>query len=580
MGPEDRELFLATASGATTSVRNAIRVSWERSRAASVDLDRPAPAFSPPVNRPTLLTRAAAPVLDALAAELSNEPVCLILTDAKGLVLWRSEGDASLLRSLDSVSLAPGFTYSEAEVGTNGIGTALEVGEAILVDGAEHYTGDLTRFSCAGALITHPVTGGLLGVVDITTQSELSNQLLLSFAKLAAARIQERILDEASMLDRALLGDYHLACQHSGGAVIALGEKVFMMNSVMQQHFDASDQAAIIDQTRDARGRRRPYTALAELPSGLTARLSYQPTFVDELLAGGIVQIRQHRVRSAPPSHKRQIAFPGLAGDNPVWRRTAHQVLDACARREWVIVEGEAGVGKRVIVRAAHAEGADGRRLVTLDASDSVPGDGIADQAAAVLDAGSDLVILHANRLSADSVAELAELLQAVHDDADPRRPWLALTTVEGASAERWGVQLLGFFPRTVRVPPLRHHLTDVPALVRALLDQTGAGDLTLSPAALNQLMRLPWAGNVTQLRAVLSAVSRRRRSGEAGLEDLPPVCRSTVRRQLTPIEAMERDAIVDALALHNGDKLAAASALGMSRATIYRKIRNFELSG
>ncbi|GAA0268954.1 sigma-54-dependent Fis family transcriptional regulator [Cryptosporangium japonicum] len=569
---QDRERFLAAAPGAAPSVRNAIRVSWERSRAASVDLDRPAPAFSPLANRPSLLTRAAAPVLDALAAELVDEPVCLILTDAKGLVLWRSEGQTALLRALDAVSLAPGFTYSEAEVGTNGIGTALEVGQAILVDGAEHYTGDLTRFSCAGALITHPVTGGLLGVVDITTQSELSNQLLLSFAKLAAARIQERILDESSMLDRALLGDYRLACQHSGGAVIALGEKVFMMNSVMQQHFDAGDQAAIIDQSRDARGRRRPYTALAELPSGLTARLSYQPTFVDELLAGGIVQIKPHRAR---PSHRRAIAFPGLAGDNPVWRRTAHEVLDACARREWVIVEGEAGTGKQSIVRAAQAEGAVGRRLVTLSAETDV-----VDRAAAALDADADLLITHAHLLSADCVDGLAALFQSVHDDLDPRGPWIALTTLDGASTEHWGVQLLGFFPRTVRVPPLRHHLTDVPALVRVLLDQLGASELSLSQAALNQLMRLPWAGNITQLRAVLGTVSRRRRSGEAGLEELPPVCRSTVRRQLTPIEAMERDAIVDALALHDGDKLAAASALGMSRATIYRKIRQFELSG
>ena len=40
----------------------------------------------------------------------------------------------------------------------------------------------------------------------------------------------------------------------------------------------------------------------------------------------------------------------------------------------------------------------------------------------------------------------------------------------------------------------------------------------------------------------------------------------------------MERDAIVEALALHDGDKLAASAALGISRATIYRKIRVFEI--
>jgi transcriptional regulator of acetoin/glycerol metabolism len=88
--------------------------------------------------------------------------------------------------------------------------------------------------------------------------------------------------------------------------------------------------------------------------------------------------------------------------------------------------------------------------------------------------------------------------------------------------------------------------------------------------------MRLPWAGNVTHLRSVLAAVARRRRSGVVELDDLPAECLATTRRQLTPIEALERDAIVDALSAHGGDKLTAATALGMSRATIYRKIRDY----
>jgi transcriptional regulator of acetoin/glycerol metabolism len=115
-----------------------------------------------------------------------------------------------------------------------------------------------------------------------------------------------------------------------------------------------------------------------------------------------------------------------------------------------------------------------------------------------------------------------------------------------------------------------------VPALVRSLLTKAGVTDLTFSTMAMNQLMRLPWAGNVTHLRSVLAAVARRRRSGLVELDDLPPECLATTRRQLTAIEALERDAIVDALSAHGGDKPAAAVALGMSRATIYRKIRDY----
>ena len=61
--------------------------------------------------------------------------------------------------------------------------------------------------------------------------------------------------------------------------------------------------------------------------------------------------------------------------------------------------------------------------------------------------------------------------------------------------------------------------------------------------------------------------------------KDLPPECRATTRRVLTPLEAIECDAIVDALLDTDGNKAEAARQLGMSRATIYRKIRGYGLS-
>ena len=73
--------------------------------------------------------------------------------------------------------------------------------------------------------------------------------------------------------------------------------------------------------------------------------------------------------------------------------------------------------------------------------------------------------------------------------------------------------------------------------------------------------------------------VLRTTRAGAVELDDLPPQCRSTSRRSLTPLESLERDAIVQALADHAGNKTDAAGHLGMSRATIYRKIRDYGIT-
>jgi len=58
--------------------------------------------------------------------------------------------------------------------------------------------------------------------------------------------------------------------------------------------------------------------------------------------------------------------------------------------------------------------------------------------------------------------------------------------------------------------------------------------------------------------------------------KDLPPECRTVSRRLLSPLESMERDAIVSSLLDFNGNKVKAAESLGMSRATIYRKIHEY----
>jgi transcriptional regulator of acetoin/glycerol metabolism len=572
-----RDSFLtSTEFKAGTDVQNWIRVSWQRSQASLVDADRPSPAFFDRSDHETTLTRAALPVFDSLSKELANEPACLILTDSKGIVLHRGGGDPSLLKALDSVYLAPGFSYNEAEVGTNGIGTALEVGAPLLVNGNEHYNGSLRMFSCAGALVTHPVTGALLGVIDITTKAENSNSLLLSFAKLAARRIQERILEEANQLDHALLSDYYTACRHTGGSVIAIGGEVFMMNEVTQQHFDANDQAALIDQTRDARGRTTPFTLVTDLPSGTTARLVYQPTFVGASLAGGIVQVKNQPAGGRLTAAGRTPTLAGLAGASPQWRHVTQDVLDARGRCEWLVLEGESGVGKLSVLRAAQEHVAPGRRLAVLDSAEAEPAQEFLDRARTELESGADLIISHVHRLGAEARDGLAELLQVVHDNAVSREPWIALTVQSGDVDDELAAQLLRFFPRTVVVPPLRHHLEDLPALVRHLLNRAGAPELILSGPAMNQLMRLPWAGNVTHLGSVMAEVSRRRRSGIVEPEELPAECHATTRRHLTKLEALERDAVVDALAAHDGDKAAAAVALGMSRATIYRKIRDF----
>ena len=187
------------------------------------------------------------------------------------------------------------------------------------------------------------------------------------------------------------------------------------------------------------------------------------------------------------------------------------------------------------------------------------------------------IVLRHLDRLPESALRVLTAALQ---DTSARGSAWVAVAippTPPGPELTR----LLRLFGNTVRLPPLRHHVEDVELLVPFLLMRLGhGGSLVVSPEVMQLLLRFDWPGNVEQLLATLRAVLRCRRTGVVQPSDLPPEIQSSARRRLTPLESLERDAIVLGLQDASGNKARAARALGMSRATMYRKIYDYGIAG
>lgn len=566
----------------TGTVREVIGQSWQRSTQAGVDPGVIEPSYAAGLgdSETHLLVGR---VLARVANQLGDEPVSMIFADQTGRVIHRVCTDSALGRRLEQVSLAPGFTYAEETVGTNGIGTALLTRKPTLIVGSEHFTEPLMMFACAGAPVHHPISGALIGVLDLTCAAGVSNGLLLTYARSIAERIESEILATVSVSEMTLLRDYLVACRHATGPVLALGEEVVMMNRLTQQRLDAADRTALVARTGDAIGEHAPLTLVADLPSGTVARLDYRPTSVGHHVVGGVfrVQLREPATilgsRTARPV---QVVLPGVAGTSPEWVRAILQVRESHRTGSWVIIEGEVGVGTFSLARGVHLSETPSRHFRVLDAAAAEPDpegwfDVLADELAA--DAGT-LVIRHLDRLPAQLVEPVASLLvqESGRSHSDPEH-WLVATRTPSPRNEAVETQIVPCFDRTVVLEPLRHRPDDIrvviPHLMRSL---SPTKELQISAAAVNQLARHPWPRNVAQLRETLRKILATKRSGTIELTDLPPECMAVGRRKLTPLEALERDAITRALDDHGGNKALAARHLGMSRATIYRKIRGY----
>lgn len=148
--------------------------------------------------------------LDRLFATVGKAGCCLLLTDDKGVALERrgAVGDDADFRD---VGLWSGTIWSEASVGTNGIGTAIADERAVIIQRDQHFLSSNIGLSCTTAPIRDHL-GRLAAAIDISTcrddASEITVSLLSQAVRDAAARI------EAGLFRRAFAGS--CSCRSTG----------------------------------------------------------------------------------------------------------------------------------------------------------------------------------------------------------------------------------------------------------------------------------------------------------------------------------------------------------------------------
>jgi two-component system response regulator HydG len=137
-----------------------------------------------------------------------------------------------------------------------------------------------------------------------------------------------------------------------------------------------------------------------------------------------------------------------------------------------------------------------------------------------------------------------------------------------------------------LHVPPLRERSDDVLPLARVLLAEASLNMQRklsgIAPAAADQLLRYGWPGNVRELQNVMERAVALARGTRVELEDLPEEIRNSVPRPVAtegavrPLDEIERDYILAALAINGGNQTHTAQQLHIGSATLYRKLKSY----
>ncbi|WP_232383078.1 GAF domain-containing protein [Actinomadura violacea] len=206
------------------AARPPITESWRRSRDAGVDA---AVAAAPLVfDRDTVADARGAhpldphlPLLRDLLRNVADETEHLmVITDEAGRALW-TQGPPAVRRAAERIGLMEGFCWSEGAVGTNGIGTALATGRAEYVYATEHVAQVLHRWSCAGAPITDPDSGRLIGCIDVSATVDALHPATVALVA-AAARLAESRLENDMRRRDERLRERFLGHPRDGGVLV------------------------------------------------------------------------------------------------------------------------------------------------------------------------------------------------------------------------------------------------------------------------------------------------------------------------------------------------------------------------
>jgi PAS domain S-box-containing protein len=282
------------------------------------------------------------------------------------------------------------------------------------------------------------------------------------------------------------------------------------------------------------------------------------------------------------------VGLPGLVGTHPAMREL-HRIIGLVATSSaTVMIVGESGAGKDRVAEAIHALSPRATRpfvrvpCASLDAALDAAERG--DAAGPLLQArGGTLVLDEVADLSPSAQRRLLQLLEqrearrASEDRGGADDVRLLCTThadLRGMVDEKsFRVDLyfrLNVFP--VRVPPLREHLEDLPALAERFLARVAPG-ATLSPEAARVLMARRWPGNVRELQNALEFAALRSGGGPIRAVHVPD---SSALAE--PSGKDERAQVAEALARCGGSRTLAARSLGISRVTLWKRIKRYGL--
>ena len=555
------------------------------------------------------------PVMEYLFAQVRHSHSMVILADRRG-VLMHTQGDADFLGKAERVALASGASWHEQQRGTNAIGTALAEAAGVEIHGSEHFLERNGFLTCAAAPIMS-ATGELMGILDISGDQRSRHPHTLGLVNTAVRMIENRLVTAACRNNVRI----HLHAMPEGigtvaegilalsddGWIIGANRQGLAMLGLTARHLGSTLLIHVLDARLEqlvAQARRQPQQVM---------RLHRR----DGSTLYALVHAGRSQVLQVPPAAAKPApdALARLDTGDERWRAAADKARRILGKPIPLLLQGESGVGKELFARAVHEASPRRERAFVAINCAAIPESLIeaelfgyspgaftgarkegsigrlreADGGTLFLDEIGDMPQAMQTRL----LRVLQERQVAPLGGGPLVKVDFALVCAthhklrEDAEAGRFRNDLYyRLNGLTLHLPALRER-GDFDALTEKLLTElSGNASLHLAEDLLERLRAHPWPGNLRQYASVLrTAVAMLdpeenridwRHLSDDVVEELQAAAakKSPAPSAGQNLAELSRQAIQQALEAAYGNLSAAARQLGISRQTLYRKLK------
>lgn len=630
-----RKTFLHGGRLDAGAVAEAIERSWRRCLVKGVDEDAPvspqvisASELNQRLQKNQLLLTHAEPEMLTLSEQIAHTRSMVILTDSDGVIL-RTVGE-SVERVELRDALLPGTSWSEEHRGTNAIGTALVERAPISVQGAEHFMARHHTLSCSAVPI-FAANHQLVATLDVSNDYQVSQQHTLALVKMAAQMVENRLFRATTQGEFAV--HFHSRAEFIGTLWegVALFDEVGHLQAMnrsgqfqfdMQLHDDALPQRNVHFEdvfALDWHSFKQKCTQGDAMVFPL--RLRNGARLYAQVASYSAPRISQAQPTPASPRTS-AASLEMLDSGDPALRLAIMQVKQVLNKDIPLLVLGETGAGKELFSRAIHDASARRNKPFIAVNCAALP-EGLIEAELFGYEEGAytgakrkgnigKIQQADGGTLFLDEIGDMPLSLQARLLRVLQER---SVTPLGGSKAIPVNFMLLsatnqklkdkvaaGEFRSdlyyringlSVQLPALRERL-DMARLIQVILQIEQAPQATLSEEVMALFNDHPWPGNVRQLHNVLRTAVALADGGVIGRQhlmqdfldemhakkaDAEPAAVGMAALPAASLKVQNDEAIRQAMVQHGGNISAVSRQLGLSRNTLYRRLKALNLS-